>query len=144
MRELPPTRYRQATVLGLLVATGLLALGIDRLADGFLALGAASTLLGGLTAAAVLSLRVEGHYEPAPVLLITREACPHCDEARAILRHLQNELGFDLWEVDITEDAALSEAYGTSVPVVMQNEERVASLTVQETQLRRALVPSST
>lgn len=144
MHALPPQRYRQATVLGLLAATGLLALGIDRLANGATLLGTVSTLLGALAAVGVLSLRVEGYEEPAPVLLLTREACPHCDEARAILEHLQGELGFDLWEVDITDDPELLQAYGSSVPVVMQGEERIASLSVRESVLREGLVPSST
>ncbi len=143
MQALPPQRYRQATALGLLLATGLLAFGIDRLAAGSLGLGAVGTLLGALVAGGVLSLRVQGAPDPEPVLLLTREACPHCEEARAILEHLQGELGFDLWVVDITGDSDLSDAYGTSVPVVMQNEERIASLSVNETKLRDALVPSS-
>lgn len=144
MHALPPKRYRQATVLGLLAATGLLALGIDRLANGATLLGTVSTLVGAMVAGGVLSLRVEGYEDPAPVLLLTREACPHCDEARAILEHLQDELGFDLWEVDITDDPELSRTYGTSVPVVMQREGQIASLSVRESALREALVPSST
>lgn len=141
MLELSPTRYRQATALGLVLATGLLALGIDRSLSGSLAWGVGSTLVGFLVAAGVLSLELEGLEDPSPVLLFTREACPHCDEARAILKHLQDQIGFDLWEVDITGDEDLEEAYGTEVPVVVHEQERVASLEVSEDAMRRALDP---
>ncbi len=141
MLELSPTRYRQTTALGLVLATGLLALGIDRSLSGSLALGVGSTLVGFLVAAGVLSLELEGLEDPSPVLLFTREACPHCDEARAILKHLQDQIGFDLWEVDITGDEDLEETYGTEVPVVVHEQERVASLEVREDAMRQALDP---
>lgn len=141
MLELGPDRYRQATAGGLLLATALLALGIDRLLQGALWFGVTATVAGFVLAGGVLSLRLEGLEEPSPVLLLTREACPHCDEARAILKHLQTSIGFDLWEVDITGDDDLVDAYGTEVPVVIQDQQRVASLEVKEEEMRQALDP---
>lgn len=141
MPTLSPRRYRQATAAGLLAATAALGLGMERLVRGSLVLGAGLVALGVAAAALVLSLGLEGAQAPEPVLLLTREACPHCDEARAILKHLQDQIGFDLWEVDITGDEDLEEAYGTEVPVVVHEQERVASLEVREDAMRRALDP---
>lgn len=139
MPTLAPRRYRQATVAGLLAATGALALGIERLVAGRAVLGGLALALGVALAVLVLSLDLEGASTPSPVLLLTREECPHCDEARAIVNHLQDELGFDLWEVDITSDAELVQAYGSDVPVVVHEGRRVASLEVREEDLRSAL-----
>lgn len=139
MPTLSPRRYRQATAAGLLAATAALGLGMERLVRGSLVLGAGLVALGVAAAALVLSLGLEGAQAPEPVLLLTREACPHCDEARAILTSLQGELGFDLWEVDVTGDPELVEAYGSDVPVVVHEGARVASLEVREADVRAAI-----
>lgn len=139
MPELAPGRYRAAIGLGLLAATGLLGLGIERLARGAFLLGGTATALGVVLGALVLTLEVEGDPAGETVLLFTREECPHCDEARAILTHLQDDMGFDLWEVDITGDEQLTRAYGSDVPVVIVDQRRIASLEVREEQIRREL-----
>lgn len=144
MPALDPDRYRAATALGLLAATAALGLGVERLARGAFWLGGSLLGAGIAAAVAVLSLTIEGDPSQRTVLLFTREACPHCDEARAILRHLQDELGFDLWEVDITDDAELVDAYGSEVPVVVLDQERIASLEVREAEMREALTPVDT
>jgi glutaredoxin len=138
MLELGPRRYRQATVAGLLAATAALGLGAERLVDGHLLPGGLLLAAGALVATGVLSIRLEGAQAPEPVLLFTRDECPHCDEARAILESLQPELGFDLWEVDVTGDDELEAAYGTEVPVVVHEGRRLASLEVREDEVREA------
>ncbi len=144
MPALDPDRYRAATALGLLAATAALGLGVERLARGAFWLGASLLGAGIAAAVTVLSLTIEGDPSQRTVLLFTREACPHCDEGRAILRHLQGELGFDLWEVDITGDAELVDAYGSEVPVVVVEQEQIASLEVREDEIREALTPVDT
>lgn len=139
MPTLAPERYRAATGLGLLAATGLLGLGIERLARGAFLLGGSSTVLGLGLAVLVLTFEIEGDPSKETVLLFTREECPHCDEARAILTHLQDDMGFDLWEVDITGDEQLTRTYGTDVPVVIVDQRRIASLEVREEEIRREL-----
>lgn len=139
MPKLAPEHYRAAIGLGLLAATGLLGFGVERLARGAFLLGGSSTALGLGLAVLVLTFEIEGDPSRQTVLLFTREECPHCDEARAILTHLQDDLGFDLWEVDITGDEQLTQAYGTDVPVVIVDQRRVASLEVREEQIRREL-----
>lgn len=140
MVELGPRAYRVATGLGLLAATGLLGLGAERLLHQAFLVGGIATLTGLALAGGVFWLKPEGMTtERGAVLLYRREACPHCDEGEAILRSLQTELGFDLWVVDITGDAALTKAYGSQVPVVVYKQARIASLEVREAEVRDAL-----
>lgn len=139
MPALAPSRYQAATAGGLLTATAALGLGIERLVRGAPVLGGALVAAGVALSVVVLSLRIEGDPGRRTLLLLTREACPHCDEARAILGHLQDELAFDLWEVDITDDPELVDAYGTDVPVVLLDEQVIATLEVREAEIRQVL-----
>jgi thiol-disulfide isomerase/thioredoxin len=52
------------------------------------------------------------------VELYARSGSPPCDEARALLERLRQELPFDLVEVDVGLDPTLERAYRDRVPVV--------------------------
>jgi hypothetical protein len=50
--------------------------------------------------------------------LLSTEHCHLCDSAEAIISPLAVEAGLDLIKVDIADDDALFESYGTSIPVL--------------------------
>ncbi|MBB6453573.1 glutaredoxin [Salirhabdus euzebyi] len=52
------------------------------------------------------------------VILYTKEKCPLCDEARALLQVFQNTYHFEIVEKDIYKDDELLEKYQISIPVV--------------------------
>jgi glutaredoxin len=59
-----------------------------------------------------------GRRPSLQVILYTRQACPLCEEAWAILEAEQRTWGFQLSLVDVDSDPRLLEAHGDSVPVV--------------------------
>ena len=56
--------------------------------------------------------------EPVSVVVYHAQGCHLCERAREQLRALQDELGFDLREVDITGDEALEAAHREWIPVI--------------------------
>lgn len=50
--------------------------------------------------------------------LYTRTGCHLCEEAKALIEPILREFGVALREVDIDEDAALQQRYGTDIPVI--------------------------
>lgn len=123
----------------LVVATAALALGIDRLVAGSAAWGWGLLALGALAVTAAFNLELEGDPRTTTLLLLTREDCPLCDEARIIAQHVQEEVGFALWEVDVGDEPELARRYGDQLPVLMADGEVVASLQVSEEDIRAAL-----
>lgn len=137
--ELSARRFTQATGGLLALATGLLGLGLERLARGSTRLGGSLLAAGGLAAALAFSLRVEGAPGRETLLLLTRESCPHCDEARAIVRDLQDEHGFGLWEVDVADNEQLRDRWLEEVPVLVRDGRPVARLEVRPEDVEAAL-----
>lgn len=123
----------------LVLATAALALGVDRLVAGDTLLGWAGLAIGALAVASAFSLEIEGDPRAITLLLLTREDCPLCEEALAIAQHVQDDVGFGLWEVDITGEPELLRRYSDQVPVLMADGEVVASLQVSEGALRGVL-----
>lgn len=74
------------------------------------------------------------------VILYTRRMCGLCDETADELRRLRSDLGFDLTEVDIDEDASLRERYNDVVPVVAVGDRVIAHAPVDHAALRADLV----
>ncbi len=71
--------------------------------------------------------------------LFTRADCSLCDRARAILQRLSGE-GLLVWEaVDISADSALTESYGSRIPVVELSTGDVFEGRVSEFRLRQCL-----
>lgn len=52
------------------------------------------------------------------VIVYTKEMCPLCEEAYAILEDLQTEIDFSVKPVDIYQDEALLEKYMVMIPVI--------------------------
>lgn len=50
--------------------------------------------------------------------LYLRYGCSLCDDMLAALRPLQQELGFSLDTIEVGEDPALEQRYGTRVPML--------------------------
>jgi glutaredoxin len=65
--------------------------------------------------------------------------CHLCDRARGVLAQLEEELGFDLREVDITGDPALEAEYREWLPVVEIDGRRRFTYHVQPVAFRRAV-----
>jgi glutaredoxin len=73
------------------------------------------------------------------VTLYTRPGCHLCDEARADLERVRDEVEFLLDEVDITEDDALHARYLERIPVVALDGEELFDFYVDEEALRARL-----
>jgi len=75
-----------------------------------------------------------------PVLtLYVGPGCHLCEDARAQLGPLEQELGFDVLEVDISRDDALHRAYLERIPVGAIGGEELFEYFVDEGELRRRL-----
>ncbi|MCW3032201.1 MAG: glutaredoxin 2 [Solirubrobacterales bacterium] len=70
----------------------------------------------------------------------SKPGCHLCVEAIAVLRGLQEELGFELAELDITSDEQLHRAYFDRIPVVRTEDgEELCEYFVQEAVVRERL-----
>ncbi len=76
---------------------------------------------------------------PATVTMYGRPGCHLCDEARAVLQALQQQLPFTLQEVDIESDDRLHKVYLERIPVVVLDGEELSDFFVDEADLRRRL-----
>jgi glutaredoxin len=75
----------------------------------------------------------------ARVVLIGREGCHLCDEARDVVRRVVEETGTSWTEVDVDEDAELRRRYSNQVPVVLVDGRQHDFWRVDEQRLRAAL-----
>ncbi len=73
------------------------------------------------------------------VIIYSRPGCHLCGVIYRMARHLQQELSFDLQNIDVTTDERLVAAYGDRVPVVFIDRKERLSGTLTEGQLRRAI-----
>ena len=73
------------------------------------------------------------------VVLYTRTGCCLCEEARTVLDRVRSRHPFDLQERDIEQDEALLRAYLERIPVVTIDGVEAFELTVDESELERAL-----
>lgn len=73
--------------------------------------------------------------------LYTKRNCPLCDEAKDILRDLQDEnhVPFQFGEVDIMMDMYVYDTYKDEVPVVSLNDEKLCFGNIQKNALRRLI-----
>jgi len=77
------------------------------------------------------------------VTLYTREDCGLCEEAEAILRRLQQSIRFEIEVVYIEDDSALFRRYHDRVPVVVMDDDEVASAPLEEARLLAVLSSSA-
>ena len=75
----------------------------------------------------------------ATVTVYSKPDCHLCSQAMAVLRGLQDELGFALRELDITADEALHRAYFERIPVIALDGEELCEYVVQEALVRERL-----
>ncbi len=75
----------------------------------------------------------------AEVVLYHAVGCHLCERARGVVAALQEELGFELREVDITGDPELESVYREWLPVVEIDGRRRFTYHVQPDALRRAV-----
>jgi glutaredoxin len=73
------------------------------------------------------------------VVVYTRDACPLCDEALAILRRFQAQYGFAMTLTNVDASEALACEYGNCVPMVAINGKVRFRGHVNEVMLRRLL-----
>ncbi len=76
---------------------------------------------------------------PPRLTLYAKPGCHLCEDARAVVLSLREELDFDLEEVDVSLDAQLHRAYGERIPVLAIDGEDALELGVDAAQLRRLL-----
>ncbi|HXR29178.1 MAG TPA: glutaredoxin family protein [Solirubrobacteraceae bacterium] len=82
---------------------------------------------------------MDGPREVATVTVFSKPDCHLCAEAMGVLRQLQDELGFELQERDITAEEALHRAYFERIPVIALDGEELCEYFVQETLVRERL-----
>ena len=76
---------------------------------------------------------------PVRVTLIGRPGCHLCDEARAVVERVCEDLGQAWTEVDVDGDPALLERYGEEIPVTLVDGAQHDFWRVDEARLRAAL-----
>jgi glutaredoxin len=76
---------------------------------------------------------------PRDVTMYMREGCHLCEEAKASMAPLLEELGTKLYEVDIDDDPILLERYTHDVPVIFVGTQFFAQHRVDLAHLRRQL-----
>jgi glutaredoxin len=76
---------------------------------------------------------------PREVTLYTRPGCHLCDEAKAAIAPLLSEFAATLREVNIDEDAVLSDRYGWDIPVIFIGARKAAKHRVHLAEFRRQL-----
>ncbi len=75
----------------------------------------------------------------AKLVVYSRPGCHLCSDAMVLLGELQQELGFELQELDISADERLERAYFERIPVVTLNGEELSDYFVEEAALRERL-----
>jgi glutaredoxin len=79
---------------------------------------------------------------PQDVTLYSRPGCHLCEEAKTAIAPLLREFGAVLHEVNIDEDRALIEQYGSDIPVIYIGQHKAAKHRVDLVQFRRQLQQS--
>ena len=73
------------------------------------------------------------------VVIYSKPDCCLCLEAKAALQKVQQEIPFQLEEVDISQAPELLERYGQEVPVVFVDGKKAFKFKVDERALRKRL-----
>jgi len=76
----------------------------------------------------------------SPLLIVYyRDGCHLCEQVVASLFQLQQELGYEIKQIDIDTDPVLRERYNVDVPVVTYQGEVVFYHFFDEVELRKSL-----
>jgi glutaredoxin len=73
------------------------------------------------------------------ITLIGKPGCHLCDDARAVVARVAEELGVGWTELDINQDESLAEQYWEQIPVTLVDGRRHDYWRVDEARLRAAL-----
>jgi len=73
------------------------------------------------------------------IIVYYREGCHLCEQVVASLFELQEELEYEIKQIDIDDDPVLREKYNVDVPVVTFNGEVIFYHFFDETELRKAI-----
>ena len=73
------------------------------------------------------------------ITLYGKPGCCLCDEAKAAVAEVREEISFDLEEVDVSVDPRLNREYGERIPVVEVDGEEAFELGVDVAALRNLL-----
>lgn len=139
-RELSLQDFRTVSRAATFLSVGLAAVGIYLLLEGLVPAGIAVIVLGVALMAGLSLLRIRP--EPAGerlLILVSKDDCALCDEARLRLKDLPEARPFLLREVRIEEDANLRRRYRDWVPVVLWQHEELAKGQIDWDALRRRL-----
>ena len=74
------------------------------------------------------------------ITLYTKPECALCDEAKAALLALREELAFDVQEIDITTDPTLFETFWEEIPVGFLDGQKLFKYHVDPALMRRQLL----
>lgn len=74
------------------------------------------------------------------ITLIGKPGCHLCEDARAVVARVAEDLGVGWTELDITRDEALAEQYWEQIPVTLVDGRRHDYWHVDEARLRAALL----
>ncbi|MGN6087961.1 MAG: glutaredoxin family protein [Actinomycetes bacterium] len=75
----------------------------------------------------------------ARLVLLGKPGCHLCDDARAVVSRVADELGVTWTELDITQDSELEARYWEQIPVVLLDGRQHTFWRVDEQRLRQAL-----
>jgi glutaredoxin len=73
------------------------------------------------------------------ITLYAKPGCHLCEDARAVIERVCDDVGTSFEEVDITTSAELMETYGEQIPVTFVDGRQHDFWRVDEARLRRAL-----
>jgi len=73
------------------------------------------------------------------VIVYYRDGCHLCEQVVASLSQLQQELGYEIKQIDVDDDPELYKKYNVDVPVVSYQDEVIFYHFFDETALRQAL-----
>lgn len=90
----------------------------------------------------LLAMAREGALMTARVVLIGKPDCHLCDDARAIVARVCDELGVEWAELSILEDPQLANKYFESIPVLVVDGQQVDQFRIDEARLRSAILGS--
>ncbi|GGE81494.1 glutaredoxin family protein [Priestia taiwanensis] len=72
--------------------------------------------------------------------MYSKDKCCLCEDAKKVLHKLQEEMTFEIEEIDIYTDDVLLEKYQIMIPVIEVSEEVLAYGIIKEEHLRQKIV----
>lgn len=138
-REIGHHAFRLIVQFSLLASVGLVVFGIYQLLEGALGLGLAGIGLGILALVPSQYFRIRPDPEAENLLLlVTKEDCLLCEEARAVLRQVIADTPFRVQELDLGDHRYLRR-FKNHVPVLLWQGDELSRLRIDPDELRGKL-----